>query len=630
MIRKEIDAMAAKNRDSGKHSPANPTAKLIDLRAVLSGKVPQSLVNFLVPAADHLLLINKINRIYRACPAQIDAAAFCRYCLTQLGVDYAITEEERATIPAKGPLVMVANHPFGGIEGIILAEILLRVRPDVRILGNYLLKHVPALAPLIIPVDPIDPRKSAVANARALKSAMDWVAGGGALLTFPSGEVSAFSLKTGKVADPPWSPHIAKLVLRTKAKVVPVHIRGRNSLLFNVMGLIHPRLRTLLLPRELANKNGATIELTVGEPIHWRKLADFTTAAEVADFLRLNTELLRHRKTRRSKWATLGSSRPAKARSRERIVAPVAVDRLLREIDALPESARLVVQKEFRVYLTTADQSPSIMREIGRLREISFRDVGEGTGQSLDIDGFDAHYLQLFLWNSETQEIVGAYRIGRSDRILQSLGPAGLYSTTLFDYKPRFFDRLSQTLELGRSFIRTEYRKKFGCLAILWRGIGEFVARNCQYRYLFGPVSISQDYHTISKNLMVAFFNHHTMDPDLSPMVKARKPVKIKKSVRLSSPLGMLGKNAIEEISMLVSKIEKDNKGVPTLIKHYLKLNGQFLAFNRDKAFANVIDGLVWVDLLKTDEKLVERFLGAQGLRNFYAFHDPDAETNVA
>jgi putative hemolysin len=420
------------------------------------------------------------------------------------------------------------------------------------------------------------------------------------------------------------------LVMRTKAKVVPVHIRGRNSLLFNAMGLIHPRLRTLLLPRELTNKGGSTIQLTLGRSIHWRKLTDFTTPAEVADFLRLNTELLKHRKTHPTKWTALGFPRPAKVRSWERIIAPIPEDQLLREIEVLPESAQLVVHKEFRVYLTTADQSPSIMREIGRLREISFRDVGEGTGQSLDIDGFDAHYLQLFLWNSETNEIVGAYRIGRSDRILQSLGPAGLYSTTLFNYKPQFFDHLSHTLELGRSFIRTEYQKKFGCLAILWRGIGAFVAGNCQSRYLFGPVSISQNYHTISKNLMVAFFNHNTMDPVLSPMVKPRKPVKFRKSVSRSAPLGMLGKNAIEEISMLVSKIEQDNKGVPTLIKHYLKLNGQFLAFNLDKNFANVIDGLVWVDLLKTDEKLVERFLGAQGIRDFYAFHDPDATTSAA
>ncbi len=622
--------MATKNCDSRTCSAGYLTGKLIDLRAALSGSLPQGLINLLVPAAEHLLSINKINRIYQSCPADLDAKTFCRFCLTQLGIDYAVTEEEMAAIPQNGPLVMMANHPFGGMEGIILAEILLQARPDVRILGNYLLTHVPALAPLIVPVDPINPRKSASANARALKSAMDWVAGGGALLTFPSGEVSHLNLRTGKVADPPWSPHIAKLVMRAKAKVAPVHIRGRNSLLFNAMGLIHPRLRTLLLPRELTNKSGVTVQLTMGRPIHWRKLTDFTTPAEAMDFLRFNTELLKHRKSQSAKWTGLNLPDPARGCSLKEIIAPVPKDQLLREIAALPESAQLVAHKEFRVYLTKAEHSPSIMREIGRLREISFRDVGEGTGQRMDIDDFDAHYLQLFLWNSETQEIVGAYRIGRSDRILQSAGPSGLYSTTLFNYKPQFYDHLSNSLELGRSFIRTEYQKKFGCLAILWRGIGEFVARYSRYRYLFGPVSISQSYHTISKNLMVAFLSHNSMNPELSPMVKPRKPVKIIKSMSRSAPLEMLEKNAIEEISMLVSEIEQDNKGVPTLIKHYLKLNGQFLAFNLDKYFANVIDGLVWVDLLKTDKKLLERFLGAQGFQDFYAYHDPDAATRAA
>ncbi|MEJ2154280.1 MAG: lysophospholipid acyltransferase family protein [Desulfobacteraceae bacterium] len=622
--------MAAKNCDSGTRSAGYLTGNLIDLRAALSGSLPQGLINILVPAAEHFLSINKINRIYQSCPADLDAKAFCRFCLTQLGIDYAITEEEMAAIPQNGPLVMMANHPFGGMEGIILAEILLQARPDVRILGNYLLTHIPALAPLIVPVDPINPRKSASANARALKSAMDWVAGGGALLTFPSGEVSHLNLRTGKVADPPWSPHIAKLAMRTKAKVVPVHVRGRNSLLFNAMGLIHPRLRTLLLPRELTNKSGVTVQLTMGRPIHWRKLTDFTTPAEVMNFLRFNTELLKHRKSQSAKWTGLNLPNPAKGRPWKEIIAPVPKDQLLREIEALPESAQLVSQKEYRVYLTTAGHSPSIMREIGRLREISFRDVGEGTGQRMDIDDFDTRYLQLFLWNSETQEIVGAYRIGRSDRILQDKGPSGLYSTTLFNYKPQFYDHLNNSLELGRSFIRTEYQKKFGSLAILWRGIGAFVARNSRYRYLFGPVSISQNYHTISKNLMVAFLRHATMNSKLSPMVKPRKPVKVLKKVSRSAPLDLLEKNAIEEISMLVSEIEQDYKGVPTLIKHYLKLNGQFLAFNLDKDFANVIDGLIWVDLLKTDEKLLERFLGAQGLRDFYACHDPDAATRAA
>lgn len=622
--------MTTNDCDSGNRPPAYQSGKLIDLNAAMSGKAPKGLLNLFVPAAEHLLAIDKINRIHQNCPADIDAKAFCRFCLAQLGVQYAVTDEEVAAIPDKGPLVMMANHPFGGMEGIILAKILLHVRPDVRILGNYLLKNIPALAPLIIPVDPINPRKSAVANARALKSSMDWVSDGGALLTFPSGEVSHFNLRSGKVTDPPWSPHVARMVTKTRAKVLPVHIRGRNSLFFNAMGLIHPRLRTMLLPREMVNKKGTTIQLTIGRPIHWRKLSDFNSAEEVADFLRLSTELLQHRKVNPTKWPQIKLPRPTRNRSLKPIIASVPTDQLLEEIQALPESAHLVTQKEFRVYLTTADQSPWIMKEIGRLRETSFRDVGEGTGKSLDIDTFDAHYLQLFLWNSETREIVGAYRIGQTDRILASIGPSGLYSTTLFNYKPPFFDHLGNTLELGRSFIRTEYQRKFGCLAVLWRGIGEFVARNCQYRHLFGPVSISQNYHTISKNLMVAFLIHNTMNPVLSPMVKPRKPVKLKKSVRRSTPLGILEKNAIEEISMLVSEIEKDNKGIPTLIKHYLKLNGQFLAFNLDKDFANVIDGLVWVDLLKTEEKIVERFLGAQGLRDFFAYHDSDAANRAA
>ncbi len=622
--------MATNESDTGHLSPRYLTGKLIDLHTAVSGKAPQSLINIVVPAAEQLLGIKKINHIHQRCPADLDAKAFCRFCLTQLGVKYAVTDEEIAAIPDKGPLVMMANHPFGGMEGIILAEILLQVRPDVRILGNYLLTRIPALAPLIIPVDPINPRKSAVANARALKSAMDWVSDGGALLTFPSGEVSHFNLRAAKVTDPPWSPHVARLVTKTKAKVLPVYIRGRNSLFFNAVGLIHPRLRTMLLPRELVNKDGSTIQLTIGRPIHWRKLTDFTSAEEVAKFLRLNTELLKHRKVNPSKWPPIRLSRPARDRFLEPIIDPIPTHQLSEEIQALPKTAHLVSQKEFRVYLTTADQSPWIMKEIGRLRETSFRDVDEGTGKSMDIDTFDAHYLQLFLWNNETKEIVGAYRIGQTDRILASIGPSGLYSTTLFNYKPQFFDHLGNTLELGRSFIRTEYQRKFGCLAILWRGIGEFVSRNCQYRHLFGPVSISQTYHTISKNLMVAFLSHNTMDPVLSPMVKPRKPVKIRRSVTRSAPLGILAKNAIEEVSMLVSEIENDNKGIPTLIKHYLKLNGQFLAFNLDKDFANVIDGLVWVDLLKTEEKIVERFLGAQGMRDFYAYHDPDTITRAA
>ena len=368
----------------------------------------------------------------------------------------------------------------------------------------------------------------------------------------------------------------------------------------------------------------------MGSPIGWRKLADFESAEKAADFLRFSTYLLKHRKERAVRRVPLPVARNKKTKTQKPIVAPVSKFRLLSEIQALSDENRLVDQKEYSVFVTTAERSAAIMREIGRLREASFRDVGEGTGSSLDVDVFDNHYLQLFLWNNATREIAGAYRLGRTDAILNRQGPAGLYSTTLFNYKPQFFDHLNNALELGRSFIRTEYQRKFGCLSLLWRGIGEFVARNPQYRHLFGPVSISQDYHTISRNLMVAFLSRHSMDPHMAPLVRPRRPVKLLRSVKKSASFSMLGKDAIEDISLLVSGLEKDSKGVPTLIKHYLKLNGLFLAFNLDKAFADVIDGLIWVDLLKTEPKIVERFLGPKGAPGFYRFHHPESVIKAA
>jgi putative hemolysin len=606
------------------------TPRLIDLHAATEGRPPAFLKKHVIGYAERILAIDAVNAIHQSIEPGLNPQEFCRVCLDALDVNTSVTEQELAHIPGTGPLIMLGNHPFGGLEGIILAELLLQVRSDVRILANYLLARIPALKPIIIPVDPIDPRKSARSNARALKQAMEWVSRGGALLTFPSGEVSHWDPKTSKIVDPPWSPHVAKIALKARAKVLPVFTHGRNSILFNLMGMVHPRLRTLMLPREMVRKKGSTIQLTLAKPIAWRRLSDYPSAEDVAEFLRFSTYLLRHRKgrPRRLKGDLLAPKFRKKVQ--EPIVAPVPRSQLIKEIDALAEEHLLTSQKEFRVFLTTADRSPGIMREIGRLREASFRDVGEGSGKCLDIDRFDAHYLQLFLWNADTVEIVGAYRMACTDAVIAERGLQGLYSSTLFHYDPRFLSHMGNALELGRSFIRTEYQKKFGCLAILWRGIGAYVARNRTYRYLFGPVSISQNYHTISKNLMVAFLKNHSLDARLAPLVKPKQPVKISNVINGKAPFAIIENEAIDGISMLVSEIEQDQKGVPTLIKHYLKLNGKFLGFNLDRTFSNVIDGLVVVDLLKTDLKLAQRFMGESGARAFYAHHCPEISSAAA
>lgn len=596
---------------------ADINGKLIDLASAVETATPHWIKNGLGASLEHLLAIHKINGIYQSIPERLPAADFCRKSLEALHINYAVTEQELARIPASGPLVVVANHPFGAVEGMILSEILLNARPDSRILGNFLLERIPELKAHIIAVDPFDAKRAAAGNATAIRSVLNWLKHGGALLAFPSGEVSHFSPKSGRIVDPPWHRHVARLATMAKAKVLPVYVHGRNSVFFNLAGCVHPRLRTLLLPREMIKKRSTTIELSFGKPIHWRRLSSFDSDAAATDFLRFHTYLLRHR--RFDKAQRLPKRLPRfKPHSRHKpIVAPVPKTCLLSEIEALPEGNRLVHQKAFSVFTTTADRSPAIMREIGRLRELSFRDVGEGTGQSLDTDQFDTYYHQLFLWHWEKEEIVGAYRLGETCKILEERGVRGLYTTSLFDYQPSFLGHLDCALELGRSFIRTEYQRKFGCLSLLWRGIGEFVARNRQYRFLFGPVSISHDYHTISKNLMVAFLQRNMMDDRLRALVKPRCAPKVNHGIVRSSRFDCARHADIEEISLLVSEIESDRKGVPTLIKHYLKLNGRFLAFNVDRDFGNVIDGLVWVDLLKTDPKLLGRFMGDAGVKAF-------------
>jgi putative hemolysin len=602
---------------------------LIDLRKVIRGAGRRRILPALAAPVGHLLAIDRANELYRSLPAGLNSSEFCRKTLEALRIEYAVTDGEMVHIPKKGALITVANHPFGGIDGIILAELLLQVRDDFKILGNSWLTRIPELAEKIIPVNPFNPGRAARQNASGIRAAMSWLERGGALLTFPAGEVSHLRPGAGGISDPPWIPHVARLARAQKARILPVYIHGRNSMFFQLAGLIHPRLRTILLAREMFNKHASAIQVSVGHAIAWSRLADFSSDQEMTAFIRYHTYLLRHRIEDKQGSVT---SRRNTLRSirKDPVVAPVPKKALLREIELLPPRNLLVSQNGYRVYITMADESPAVMREIGRLREISFRLVGEGTGRSIDIDRFDGHYRQLFLWDNESQEIIGAYRIGLADRILSQQGRAGLYSATLFDYKAPFFNILGNAMELGRSFIRDEYQRKFGCLSLLWRGIGELVARNPHYRYLFGPVSISQNYHRISKNMMVEFLSRHMQEPTVAPLVKPRCPHKGYWPIERGNRLGSEVQLTLEDISMLVSELEKDRKGIPVLVKHYLKLNGKFLAFNVDKSFSNAIDGLVFVDLIKTEPKLLQRFLGVEGLTLFLNHHTAAYSTLAA
>jgi len=288
------------------------------------------------------------------------------------------------------------------------------------------------------------------------------------------------------------------------------------------------------------------------------------------------------------------------------------------ELGQLGPGAELARQGDYRVLLLTGEQAPRVLDEIGRLREETFRAVQEGTGRARDLDEFDRHYLQLVLWNQSKREIVGAYRIGRSDLILARAGVRGLYTSTLFKFAPGFLEKLGPALELGRSFVRTEYQGHATPLALLWRGIGEFLVRHPQYKTLFGPVSISRSYSELSRRLMLEFLTREHGSGPLAGRVKARRPPK-DRLARAERALfaGLL--RDVDDLSLLVAEIESDGKGVPILLRHYLRLNATLLGFNLDPEFGHCLDGLIMVDLRRSDPKLLKRFMGDEGYRKFCA-----------
>jgi putative hemolysin len=378
----------------------------------------------------------------------------------------------------------------------------------------------------------------------------------------------------------------------------------------------------MLLPHELLNKRGKTIHLTVGNPIPFEKLRSFASNAEMTDYLRLRTYIL---KARRDQGQSPERSVVLRGRqkSADKPLAPFRDGpHILQEVRSLPPDSILLESGDFVVFLARARQIPCLLREIGRLRELTFRQAHEGTGKPRDLDAFDRHYQHLFIWNRVHDEVVGAYRLGQADYILESFGKSGLYTSTLFNYKTALLERINPALELGRSFVRAEYQKNYSALLLLWKGIGSYVARNPKYKILFGPVSINNQYHTISQQLMVNSLKLNNYLPELGKLVKPRRPFQTKILRRFDGSIAHAALPDINEVSTLIADIEPNQQGIPILLKQYLKLGGKLLAFNQDQHFSNVLDALILVDLTETPLKIMERYLGREGARNFITYHN--------
>ena len=565
----------------------------------------------LTPAWHKLFIPTEVMDSFENARQSGTGARFAGRLLESLDIRFRVDDGDLERIPARGPAIIVANHPYGIVEGLIFMAMIDRVRQDLKILANSLLGGIPELREQMILVNPFQTPTAQNENRAPLRAALDWLTGGGLLSVFPAGEVAHLDWKEQSVTDPEWKTSAARLALRTRCDVVPAFFEGANSIPFQLAGILHPGLRTMALAREFGGMRGRTVRLRIGSPIRHGMLAGYRNAEQATAYMRSRTFFLSNR------------SEPAHtpfspfAAPRVRTIAPPGAERLLSgEVAALPAECELAGDKNYCVYLAPASRIPRMLAEIGRCRELAFRKVGEGTGKHADLDRFDEYYQHLFLWSKTDSRLAGAYRLAATSDVLPRFGISGLYTSTLFRFHPHFFERIGPAVELGRSFVVPEYQKNYAALLLLWKGITRAVARRPEAPVLFGAVSISPEYHSASRSLMAAYLTDraaHELAWLVAPRRKFRDRTPRNRQIQRFAAVAA----DIEDLSLSIADIEDDGKGVPVLIRQYLKAGGRVLGFSVDPNFSDTLDGLILVDLRTAPLPLLERCMGRMEAQAF-------------
>ncbi|CAM3702110.1 GNAT family N-acetyltransferase [Rouxiella silvae] len=492
-------------------------------------------------------------------------------------------------IPSYGPVVIVANHPIGTIEGLALLSAVASVRGDAKVVANRLLSQVESLSSLMIPVDNMSNR-----TGRAQVMMMqEHLENQGVLIVFPAGEVSRVTSKG--VRDGRWHTGFVRLAAKTRAAIVPVHISGSNSALFYLSSMIYKPIATLLLVNEMFGHRGSTLKLQIGARIPYDSWHDgHSRAKDLAARFRKHVYRLGQGKP------GLFRTESAIARAEDRAVLKHALE--ASEVLGKTPDGKLIY-----LYRRHGEDYVPILRELGRLREIAFRAVGEGSGRRRDLDSFDDDYYHLVLWDPQALEIVGAYRFIPTAEQLEKGGINAIYSQSLFNYGHQMDPILAQGIELGRSFIQPAYWGKRG-LDYLWLGIGAYLAKYPQYRYLFGPVSISGGLPLVARDLLIAFYRLY-FAPSL-PLATSRQPY----PASLPEVLAQFsGDNYQQDLQCLKRLLANLGCSIPPLYKQYSELcetgGVQFIDFGCDPAFNHCIDGLVLVDLSVLKPSKYERYI---------------------
>ncbi len=551
-----------------------------------------------------VLKISTINKVYNR-NKHLSDLDFINALLDEFEVDFEIPEEDLKRIPKTGPFITISNHPLGGIDGILLLKVLLERRPDYKIMANFLLHRVSPLKPFVMPVNPFENNKDIKSSFTGFKTAISHIRDGHPLGIFPAGEVS--TQKEGSIIiDKPWEEAAMKLVKKAGVPVVPIYFHAKNSGFFYRLAKMSDSLRTAKLPSELLSQKDRVIKVRIGNAIKIADQNEHVALPAYTEFLRKKTYMLANPFEKKKLIEQLPKSIKL-PKQPKKIAGPVLKETIEAEVAQLfTNGNRLLESKNYEVYLASAASIPNILLEIGRLREITFRDIGEGTNKSLDLDKFDSYYHHMFLWDKEAKTLAGAYRMGLGSKIFATHGIDGFYLQDLFRFEPELHDMMSKSIEMGRAFIIKEYQQKPMPLFLLWKGIVHTTLRYPEHRFLIGGVSISDKFSEFSKGLMIEFMKSNYYDPWVAQYINPKKEYKVK--LKDADKDFIFDETAadVNKFDKIIDEVEPGALRMPVLLKKYIKQNAKVVAFNVDPLFNNAIDGLMYIRIADLPESTVK------------------------
>ncbi|KAF2518854.1 lysophospholipid acyltransferase family protein [Flavobacterium salilacus subsp. salilacus] len=556
-----------------------------------------------------VLKISTINKIYDK-HKHLPDVEFLNALLDEFKIKFEIPEEDFKRLPKEGAYITISNHPLGGLDGVLLMKLMLERRPDFKIIANFLLHRIEPVKSYIMPVNPFEGHKDAKSSVAGIKDALRHLSENKPLGIFPAGEVSTY--RDGKlVVDRPWEEGAIKLIKKANVPVVPIYFHAKNSRLFYFLSRLSDTLRTAKLPSELLTQKSRVIKVRIGKPISVAEQNEHESMEAYSEFLRRKTYMLANpfeKGTKLIDTAGLNIKLQKGTKNQPKQIAkPANQEQIQAEVVALREGDyRLLQSKNYEVFFVSADKIPNILHEIGRLREITFRAVGEGTNESLDLDDYDKYYHHMFLWDDDTKQIAGAYRMGLGSDIYKKYGINGFYLHDLFRFEPELYDMMSKSIEMGRAFIIADYQQKPMPLFLLWKGIVHTTLRYPEHKFLIGGVSISNQFSDFSKSLMIEFMKSHYYDPYIAQYVHPKKEYKVKLKDADKDFVFNETESDLNKFDKIIEEVEPGNLRLPVLIKKYIKQNARVIAFNVDPLFNNSVDGLMYIRIADLPESTVK------------------------